>query len=267
MAIGAPLSRHDDGAMQLISEASAPARRPVGRIVSATLVGAILVAGGLALAYVAFATPMFASLLPSGRLEPGQMATGMVVMATALVAPITFVAIGTNRLARLLAALRPSSARLGVLEQLVQSLSPDVTGAADVPLYDGRTIPAMLIGPFGVIVLREAPPAHLTRVSGSSWELRTPAGWAPIESPVERAARDADRVRQWLSHDDRDFLVKTYAAVIAATERSLTRSAACTILTIEQVPAFIASLPAQRSLTVSRREGILDQVREAVSRS
>lgn len=252
--------------MQLISGASAPARRPVGRIVGGTLVGAILVAAGLSLAYLAFATPMLGTLLPSGRLGPGQIATGVLVMATALVAPMTLLAIGTSRLARLIATLRPGATRSSMLEQLATSLPPDVIGAADVPLYDGRAIPAMLIGPFGVIVLREAPPAHLTRVSGSSWELRTAAGWAPIENPMARAARDADRVRQWLSRDDRDFLVKTYAAVVASPERSLIRSAACTVLPIEQVPAFISSLPAQRSLTASRREGILDQVREAVSR-
>jgi len=31
------------------------------------------------------------------------------------------------------------------------------------------------------------------------------------------------------------------------------------------MPAFIASLPAQRSLTTSRREGILDQIRGAIT--
>jgi len=250
--------------MQLISTTTAPARRPIGPIVVATLVGAVLVAGGLSLAYLAFATPLLGLILPSGRLEPGQMATGMVVMAAALVAPATFVAVGTNRLAKLLASLRRRAGRQTTMEQLAASLPPDVVAASDVTLPDGRTIPGLLVGPFGVIVLREAPPSAVTRVSGSHWEVRTSQGWAPIENPLDRASRDAERVRHWLAHDDRDFLVKTYAAVIASANVSLARSATCAILTIEQVPAFITSLPAQRSLTTSRREGIVGQIREAV---
>jgi hypothetical protein len=250
--------------MQLISATSAPVRRPVGSIVSGTLVGATLVAGGLSLAYLAVATPLLVLLLPSGRLGPSQMATGMVVMGMVLVAPTTFVAVGTSRLARTIASLRPRFGRGTTLEELAPSLPADVVGASNVTLYDGRTIPGMLIGPFGVIVLRDAPPSTVSRVSGSTWELRTRAGWAPIENPMERASRDAERVRHWLSHDDRDFLVKTYAAVMSGDDRSLERSATCAVLKPGQLPAFIASLPAQRSLTPSRLDGILEQVREAV---
>lgn len=257
--VGRP--RHD-AAMQLI--ATATARRPIGPIVSGTLVGATLVAGGLSLAYLAFATPLLGMLLPTGRVGPSQMATGMVVMALALVAPTTFVAVGTSRLARLLASVRHRAGTRTTLDRLASSLPLDVVGASDVTMYDGRTIPALLVGPFGVVVLREAPSSAVTRFSGSHWELRTSVGWTPMESPLDRATRDAERVRQWLSHDDRDFLVKTYAAVVARADASLTRSATCAVVTLEQVPAFIASLPAQRSLTASRREGILEQIRGAV---
>jgi len=252
--------------MQLISAASAPPRRPLGAIVSGTLVGATLVAGGLSLAYLAFATPLVVMLLPTGRLDAGAMATGMIVMALALVAPIVFIAVGTNRLAKLLASLRRRSTRTSLLERLAPDLPVDVVGAAEVSLYDGRTVPAMLIGAFGVVVLRDLPRPGLSRRHGSSWEIRTRAGWEPMEDPMERATRDAERVRQWLSHDDRDFLVKTYAAVIAPAERGLTRSAGCAVLAPEQLPAFLASLPPQRSLTPSRLDGIVDQVRGAVAR-
>ena len=250
--------------MQLISAASAPPRRQFGAIVSGTLVGAILVAGGLSLAYLAFATPMLGMLLPSGRLDPGRMTAGMVVMALALIAPVTFVAVGTTRLARLLASLRSRRDQGATLDRLAPILPSDVVGASDVTLYDGRTVPVLLVGAFGVVVLRDAPRAGISRVTGSTWELRTAAGWAPTENPMERASRDADRVRQWLSHDDRDFLVKTYAAVLAPAERGLPRSASCAVLSMEQLPAFLASLPAQRSLTSSRLDGILDQIRGAV---
>jgi hypothetical protein len=252
--------------MQLISSASAPARRPVGAIVSGTLVGATLVAGGLSLAYLALATPLLMALLPSGRLDAGQMASGMIVMAFALVAPIVFVAVGTTRLAKLLASLRPRHDRVSLLERLGPSLPADVVGASDVTLYDGRTIPALIVGTFGVLILRDAPRPGVSRFTGSTWEVRTTQGWAPSENPMERASRDADRVRQWLSHDDRDFLVKTYAAVIVPAERGLTRSATCAVLAAEQVPAFLASLPAQRSLTPSRIDGLVDQIRGAIAR-
>lgn len=253
--------------MQLISAGSAPARRPVGSIVSGTLVGATLVAGGLSLAYLALATPLLMALLPSGRLDAGAMVSGMIVMAVALVAPITFIAVGTSRLAKLIASLRPRPTHRTTLERLAATLPPEVVGASDVTLYDGRTIPALLVGPFGAIILREPPRAGVSRFSGAVWEIRTSAGWAPMENPLERAARDAERVRQWLSHDDRDFLVKTYAVVIAAAERGIARSAACAVVSAEQLPAFIASLPAQRSLSPSRLDAIADEVREAVSRT
>lgn len=253
--------------MQLISAGSASVRRPVGAIVSGTLVGATLVAGGLSLAYLALATPLLLALLPSGRLDAGDMVTGMIVMAVALVAPIVFVAVGTTRLAKLLASLRPRPTHRTTLEQLAPTLPPEVIGASDVTLYDGRTVPALLIGPFGAIVLREAPRASVSRSNGPTWEIRTSGGWAPMENPLERASRDAERVRQWLSHDDRDFLVKTYALVIAPADRGIARSASCAVVSADRLAAFIASLPAQRSLSPSRLDAIAEQVREAVSRS
>jgi hypothetical protein len=255
--------RHDDD-MQVIPATPAPARRPVGAIVSGTLVGATLVAGGLSLAYLAFGTPMLTILLPAGRVGPGQMALGMIVMAMVLVAPATFFAVGTHRLARMLASLRPHAGRISMLQRLAPTLPPGVVGASDVTLYDGRSVPILLVGPFGALVLRESPPPAMTRVTGSSWEVRRAGGWAPMENPMERATRDAERVRHWLSHDERDFLVKTYAAVLAPEDQSVPRSSTCAVLTMDQVPAFIASLPAQRSLNASRLEGILEQVRAAV---
>ena len=253
--------------MQVITATAGPVRRPVGAIVSGTLVGAILVAGGLSLAYLAFATPLLGMLLPSGRTGPGQMVTGMIVMALALVAPLTFVAVGTSRLARLVASLRPRDHERPWVERLADRLPADVVGASDVPVQEGRNVPGLLIGSFGVIVLREAPSPSMTRVSGTAWEARTRAGWIPIENPIERAARDAERVRHWLSNDDRDFLVKTYATVIARPGQDLARTASCAVVTADELPGFIASLPPQRSLTGSRLDSVLAQVREAVERA
>ena len=51
--------------------------------------------------------------------------------------------------------------------------------------------------------------------SGRRWELRDDRGrWVPIEAPVDRASRDAERVRGWLGGEDRDFVVRVYAAIV-----------------------------------------------------
>ncbi len=79
---------------------------------------------------------------------------------------------------------------------------------------------------------------------------------------MDRAARDAERVRRWLGHDDADFVIKTYAAVITATT-TVARTANCAVLAPDQLPAWIAALPPQRSLTPGRFDRTLMVVRRA----
>jgi hypothetical protein len=110
------------------------------------------------------------------------------------------------------------------------------------------------------------PPAETTRIRNGHWEARGTKRWIPLEDPLERASRDAERVRRWLAHDDADFVVKTYAAVVAASPTvQVQRTASCAVLTPDQLPAWIASLPAQRSLTPGRIERIVQMVREAAA--
>ena len=78
----------------------------------------------------------------------------------------------------------------------------------------GEAVAELVIGPFGGAVIRELPPAAVTRIREGHWELRTRRGWVSIENPLDRAARDAERVRRWLGHDDADFVIKMYAAVV-----------------------------------------------------
>ena len=58
-------------------------------------------------------------------------------------------------------------------------------------------------------------------------------------------------------------MVKVYAALVVPDNR-IQRTPACAVITRDQVPAYLASLPPQRSLTPSRREFIVEQVRESV---
>ena len=93
--------------------------------------------------------------------------TGMIVMSLALVAPLVFVAVGTTRLARLIASLRPASPTIGP----PSSGSPPRARRCRWCVRRALRRPAQhpgrcSIGSFGVVVLREAPSPSMTRVTG-----------------------------------------------------------------------------------------------------
>jgi hypothetical protein len=239
------------------------ARRPsLAPLLGGTVLGTVLIVSGLVLAYVALATPFLRSVIPAGRFDPGQAATAIVVWAIALVGPAGFVFIGMNRLVRILTAIRGRVPRRSPALRALDGMPDDVVVAPGITLPDGRSVSELVIGPFGAAVIRELPPAAVTRVREGRWELRTRRGWIAIENPLERAARDAERVRRWLAHDDADFIVKAYAAVVGA-ETSVVRSADCAVLTPDQLAAWISGLPPQRSLTDGRRERLIEYVRAA----
>lgn len=248
--------------MEVIRPARRDPRRPFAHVIVGTVVGTLLVVGGLVIGYVAFATPLLMSALPGARPEAGQMMAGVAIWAFALVAPAAFMLAGLSRLARILATYRrPRRPRSPVLEAL-GGMPDDVVVATGIVLADGRGIGDLVVGPFGTAVIRELPPMALTRVREGNWEVRGRRAWIPLENPLDRAARDAERVRRWLAHDDVDFIVKTYAAVVGV-DASVARTPACAVLAPDQVAAWIAALPPQRSLTPSRREQVLEMVRDA----
>jgi hypothetical protein len=143
-------------------------------------------------------------------------------------------------------------------------LPPDVIVAVGVVPVDGRPIPELVVGPFGVAVVHPMPPSDRVRRVGDSWEIRTKEGWAPTEHPRDRAVRDADRVRHWLTNGDLEFVVRVYAAIVAP-DTSLPRSPSCAVITAEQIPAWLQALPAQRGLTPGRRNRLVTLVRSAVT--
>jgi hypothetical protein len=228
-------------------------------LVSGTVFGTLFIVGGLALAYLVFATPFLDLAIPSGRPDAVQAAVGIAIWAIALVAPAGFVLAGANRLARNLATARGRSPRRTTTLKALDSLPDDITVASGLTLSDGRGVSELVIGPFGAAVVRELPPAAVTRIQGDSWQVRTSRGWVSLENPLDRATRDAERVRRWLSEDD-DFLVKVYSAVVAPAP-TIPRTPSCAVLTPDQLAAWISALPAQRSLTPGRLQRVLDQVR------
>jgi hypothetical protein len=252
----------DDLPMEVIQPSSALKRPSMAPLLAGTVIGTILIVGGIVMAYVALATPALNAILPTGRLNVGQMASGVIIWSIALVGPAAFVLIGASRLVRILASLRDRTPRRSATLRALDALADDVVVASGLILPDGRAVSDIVLGPFGAAILRQLPPAPVTRVRDGRWELKGRRGWITLENPLERASRDAERVRRWLGHDDADFVVKVYAGVVGIGWK-LARTADCAVLTPDEVAAWISALPPQRSLTEGRREQVLDLVREA----
>jgi hypothetical protein len=203
-------------------------RRGGGSVVAGTILGANLVIGGLLVAYFALRTP-FLTLLTEA-LRPGATPpNGALATVLILAVPISFLAVGTDDLARVVAAIRARHRQ----RDWIEMLPADLDASRSVDLGDGRPAPTLVAGPFGLAVVREVGDATF--------------------DDVELATRDTDRIRRWLDRHEQDFVVRLYTAV-AAPEHDLTRTAACAVLTPEQLPSWLAMLPTQRSLTTSRRD-------------
>lgn len=227
-------------------------------IAGGIMAGTVLIVAGLTLAYATFVIPLVGSIAGGGRFGAPGAGTGALVSALAVVAMPAFLGVGAARLAEVLADVRP--ARRMARDPLLAGLPQDVLLIRGVDVGDGRAVPAVLLGRFGAAVVRELPDPAATRRQGAYWEANTSDGWIRIENPLERASRDAERLRRWFSQDDRDFVVRVYASVIAA-EPTLPRTPTCAVIGSDQLPAWLASLPVQRSLTEARRTRLGEMVR------
>jgi len=261
VVIGRRARARDDADMQLIQQSQA--MRPAwGPILLGSVVGGFLLVGGLALAWVAFATPIVRELSPAVvRPTTDQMIVGGLVWGLSLVAPPCFAIVGAIRLSMVATTLL-SKPKLGPVTRAIPALGDEYVVAPAIHLPDGRAIRNVVVGPFGVAVIGELPAPRNTRRHGTSWEVRRVDGrWAPMEHPLERCARDAERLRYWIAADDQDFVVKVYAAVVIG-DSGLTRTAACAAITTEQIPGWLASLPPQRSLSADRQASVVERIRE-----
>jgi hypothetical protein len=246
--------------VQVITSSRA-ARPPLGAIFIGLAVGSVLLAGGLFLAWVAFATPVLNGLSPTVR-RPGfaQVAIGGAIWAVTLVAPPSFAIVGALRIGRVARAVtaKPAARAIG---RAGATLGNEYAVASNVRLPDGRVVRDLVLGPFGLAVISELPPPRATRHTGISWEVRGRDGrWAYFENPLERAARDGERVRRWFSAVERDYVVKVFAAVVTS-DPTVGRTPGCAVVTAEQIPAWLASLPPSRSLTPDRQAELIDEIR------
>jgi len=236
-------------------------RLPVGAAITSVLAGTALLGGGLFLAWLALTTPIVNALTPHAvRPTLPQMAIGGVVWGVALIAPASFTIVGAWRLSRVVRALTIKP-KPRVLTRASAHLGDEFVAASDVRLPDGRIVHNVVLGPFGMAILNELPPSRFIRRTGTSWEVRAAGRWVHFENPLERAARDAERVRRWFSSVDRDYVLKVYAALIT-NDPSISRTPQCAVVTDEQVPGWLASLPPSRALTTDRRAELVEHIAE-----
>jgi hypothetical protein len=260
VVIGRASERSQDAVMQLIQPTHVlrPARAP---IVLGTLVGGVLFFGGVVLAWIAFATPFVRVISPTVvRPAPDQMAFGALIWGVSLVAPPCFAIVGLLRLSSVAAVVfkRP---KLGAVGAITGDLDDAYVVAPTVRLPEGRIVRNVIVGPFGMAVLSEAPSSRNTRRQGRAWERRGADGrWMPTENPLDRCTRDMERIKGWIGSEERDFVVKVFAAVVT-DDQSLSRTPACAVIGTSQVAAWLNSLPPQRSLNESRRADLIELVR------
>ena len=250
----------DDSGMQVITAPTSTSLPERLAVLRSGAVAGLLILTGLSLGWLCLGTAFVTQFSPVGRPDIGEMAVGALVWGFAIVFPGSFLVLGMARLASLLDeldTLRPQ----GVTPALASALGPDHLVATDLVLPGGRQLHEMVLGPFGVVVLGDVPPPAVSRQLGSHWEVRDPKGrWIPVEGPLERAARDAERVRSWLGSDDRDFVVRVYALVVSDDPR-LARTPTCAVVAPRDLAEWFAALPFQRGLTPDRRGRLAELVR------
>lgn len=239
------------------------AAAPTRSIVYSALASIGFIGGGVLVAALILSTDVVTGLTQA-RPTPFQAATGVAAWAFALIVPGVFVIVGMARLVDTIELVMTRRQAPPPASQLAPLLSDDHVIASRVRLPDGRVIPEVVVGPFGVAIVEEVPPASVARHRAGRWELRVGSGrWMPIENPLDRASRDAERMRGWLAHEDHDHVVKVYAAVIDP-EGALPRTPTCAVVRAQELAAWLGSLPVQRSLYADRRARIAALIEAAV---
>jgi hypothetical protein len=238
-----------------------PVGIPRRAIAFSALMSIGFIGGGLLIGWFALGTG-FVQRFMAPRPTEVQMAAGGLAWTFALVAPAVFLIVGMAKLVDTIELIDDRRQRPRPAARIAGDLSADHVVASRVRLPDGRIVPELVIGPFGVAVVEELPPPRASRHRDGRWEVRLANGaWTAIESPLDRAGRDAERVRGWLAHEDHDHVVKVYATVVAA-DASVARTPSCAVVSQADLGAWLASLPAQRSLYPERRARIVELIHE-----
>jgi hypothetical protein len=253
--------------MQVLTSSHALAGRPSRfAVLTAAGLGLALVAASAGLLYLVFVANFLDTFMPAGRPTTLELVSGALAWTFALTAPAGFGLVGLARLATAYDRWKARRPRVTPAVRLRRAIGDDHVVATGVRVPDGaRTLPELVIGPFGAAVIEELPPVGAVMSRGvRSWEVRVGNGYIrTIENPLERAAHDAERVRTWLSPDDGDIVLKVYAAVVG-TDPNVQRTPAVALLAPAQVADWLSSLPPQKSLDKGRTDRIVKEIRAAL---
>ena len=252
--------------MQVIASERPVDRAARAAVLRAFLVGSILLVGATFLAYLVFGTGLLSTFTPSGRATTAQLVMGALAWTFGLVAPASFGVVGLARVGSAVEHVASHRPRPTPAVRFRDGIPDDHAVATRVRLPDGsRIVPEIVIGPFGAAVIEELPPAGAVVNRGPrSWDVRLADGKVHmIDQPLERATRDAERVRTWFGGEDQDHVVKVYAAVVGSDPK-VQRTPTCAYITPDQVGAWLASLPIQRSFDSDRRDRVIRLVRSAL---
>ena len=253
--------------MQVLSATHARAGRPTRLgVLVALAIGTALLGLSATVTYLVFGEGLMARFMPSSRPSTYELIVGALAWTFALTAPAGFGLVGVARLVTAFDRWKARRPRATPAVRLRRSIGDDHVVATAVRLPDGsRTLPELVIGPFGAAVIEELPPPGAVLSRGvRSWEVRAGNGTIrTIENPMDGAAHDAERVRSWLSPDDSDHILKVYAAVVG-TDPKVSRSPSVALIDPSQVAEWLASLPPQKSLDVDRRERLVREIRAAL---
>lgn len=215
---------------------------------------------GLVAGWLVFATPL---LVRTVNLSAGSTLAPFletVAWAAAVTAPTCFILLGAIRLASAATGVRGRSRPLRPVHSMAGRLPAGMLTLPTVHLPDGRAIPDVVLGPHGIAFFEMLPPQACSRHAGSHWEARfVDGGWRPIENPLERAARDGDALRRFLESVDCDFVVRVYPVVTSGTRPGAIGAeltGACSVVPLADVPGWLRSLRAQRSLSATRLQRI-----------
>lgn len=269
------MSRADAGSNLWVVEPTSPASqvpplRPVDGWslragdpeLHAVVVATGLVVAGLGIAFLTTLDGTLGSTIGRSSMGAGLIPLAATLWWLGLVAGGALLVAGTDRLAAVASVVRSAAVGRGPLARSLAALPAGSDVILGVVPHDGRSVGPVVVGSFGVAVLMELPRAdRLRRLGDGSWEERTPEGWVPSEHPVDRAARDAERVRHWLTHGDLDFVVRVHGALVT-TDGTIPRSPVCAVIEPDQVGPWLAGLPPQRSLTEARRHRLVARIRD-----
>ncbi len=239
-------------------------RRPSARTLAiARLIGALYVITGLVVAYLTLTTPFVDVFTAHGRTVASENSYRALGWLMALGLPAICLLLGTNRILEFADIQNPLAARRDPLAGLGAGLGADYVVVRELALPGGRHIPALIVGPPGMVVVGALPRIRDARPMDGRWEARVgDSQWIAIENPLERAARDAEAVRRWLEADEHGFVVKVYTALIARGE-AVPGNATTAVLARGDVADFLARLPPHRTFSADRRRQVLDRVRSA----